>query len=327
MIVVTGATGHIGNNLIPLLLERGHTVRALVHSNKGRLDAQKVDIVEGDVRDRASLDRAFEGAEYVLHLAAKISIVGDPDGSVHAINVDGARNVAEAALAAGVKRLVHTSSCHAFDINRVPSDTAAGTADETCGRPGPGHPAYDRSKALGEAQVREVIAKGLDAVIVNPSGVIGPNDPEPSRMGHTFLWLASGTMPSLIDGGFDFVDVRDVCDGILGALKLGKTGENYLLSGHHNTVGQLAEHVQALTGTKPPMFTSPMWLARFGAPFVELWYSIVGGEPIYTAEALHALRANPLSHAKAVADIGYSARSTRESVTDILESFRGDGRL
>ena len=326
MVVVTGATGHIGNNLVPLLLERGHAVRALVHSNRGRLNDQQVDVVMGDVRDRASLDRAFEGAEVVLHLAAKISIVGDPDGSVNAINVDGARNVAEAALDAGVRRLVHTSSCHAFDINGAPAN-ADGTADETCGRPGPGHPAYDISKAAGEAEVRKVIERGLDAVIVNPSGVIGPNDPEPSRMGHTFLWLASGTMPSMIDGGFDFVDVRDVCSGILGALEHGKTGENYLLSGHHNTVGQLAEHVQALTGVKPPFFTSPMWLARFGAPFVELWYSLVGGEPIYTAEALHALRANPLSHAKAARDLGYTARPTRESVADILESFRADGRL
>lgn len=322
MIALTGASGHVGTNLLPMLLERGHDVRVLAFEGEDFTEIEGPEYQRGDVRDRASLDSAFEGAEAVIHLAAKISIVGDRDGSVWETNVTGARNVAEAALAANVKRLVHTSSCHAFNIN-----DGAELVDETAGRPGPRYPAYDRSKAAGEAEVRKVIERGLDAVVVNPSGIIGPNDPEPSRMGRTLLNIASGRLPGLIDGGFDWVDVRDVCEGVLLALERGRTGENYLLSGHWLSVSDIAGLVEEFSGRKRPWFTSPMWLARMTAPIVHGLADLTGGEPLYTPEALHALRASPLCNGKAVGELGFSVRPTRDSVRDALASFREQGRL
>ena len=320
MVVVTGATGHLGTNLVPMLLERGEEVRCLVHANRGALEG--VEVVEGDVRDPEAMRTLVEGAEVVYHLAAKISIVGDPDGSVEAINVEGAHNVARACLDAGVRKLVHCSSCHAFDIN-TPEPV-----DETGGRATVDHPAYDYSKFCGEERVRAVVAEGLDATIVNPSGVIGPNDPQPSRMGHTLLGFAQRTMPGMIDGGFDFVDVRDVCASILAASERGRTGENYLLGGHWAHVTEVAGFVEELTGSKPPWITSPMWLARVGAPFMELWHALTGMEPLYTSEALHALRATrELSHAKAARELGHDPRPTRDSVHDALKDFAARGLL
>jgi len=322
MVVVTGATGHLGTNLIPLLLEQGEHVRCLVHSNPGPLDAMPVEVFSGDVRNADQMRQLVDGADVVFHLAAKISIVGDPDGAVNAINVEGAENVARACLDARVKKLVHCSSCHAFDIN-TPEPV-----DETGGRATAKHPAYDYSKFRGEERVRAVIAEGLDATIVNPSGVIGPNDPEPSRMGHTLLGFAQRTMPSMIDGGFDFVDVRDVCSSMLAAAERGRTGENYLLGGHWTHVTEIARFVEELTGAKPPIMTSPMWLAQVGAPFFELWHAVTGMEPLYTSEALHALRATrQLSHAKAGAELGHDPRPTRESVHDALNDFARRGLL
>jgi dihydroflavonol-4-reductase len=323
MVLVTGGSGHIGTHLVPALLSQGRRVRALVHAHAGTLERHDVELVQGDVRDLDSLRRAMEGVEVVHHLAAKISIVGDPDGSVQAINVQGPANVAQAALEAGVRRFVHYSSCHAFDIN-----APAERVDESCARPGPDHPAYDRSKALGEEQVRARIEQGLDAVIVNPCGVLGPDDAEPSRAGRMLLDLATGDLPSLVEGGFNWVDVRDVVAGGLAAEERGRTGENYLLAGHWASAAMLAELVHAHGGKAPPWFTSPMWLARFGAPFVETFASLLGSEPLYTSEALHALRAvKDLSWDKAHRELGYTPRPTLESVRDALDSFREQGRL
>ena len=234
-------------------------MRALVHRNDAALVGLDVECVRGDVLDRDSLASAFEGAERVFHLAALISIDGDQGGAVPAINVRGARNVADVALAAGVRRLVHCSSVHAFDQEPVdePLDETRSRSDRRRG-----HPPYDVSKAGGEREVRAAIEQGLDAVIVNPTGIIGPNDFQGSRMGRVILDLARNRLPTLIDGGFDWVDVRDVCAGILTAGDRGRTGESYLLGGRYASVGELAELVKRETGSRPPRLTTPMWLAR-----------------------------------------------------------------
>lgn len=311
--VVTGASGHVGGNLVRELLARGRKVRAMVHTEARALDGLDVEVVRGDVRDVGSLRRVFAGAERVFHLAALISIDGDKLGLVPATNVEGARNVASTALECGVKRLCHFSSIHAFHI------AAHGQAvDETRPRAvAPHEGAYDRSKAAGEAAVREVIGRGLDAVIVNPTAILGRHDYGPSRMGRVFLDLFHGRLPSLVDGGFNWVDVRDVVAGALAAEEKGRTGESYILSGHWFSVPELAAMVEQVTGKRPPRFTSPMWLARTGAPFVELFGRLTGKEALYTRESLAALRSNrSVSHQKATAELGYRPRPTVETVED-----------
>lgn len=318
-VLVTGASGHIGGVLVRALLERGRAVRALVHSDKAALEGLEGDLelVPGDVLDRAAMDRACAGVETVFHLAALISIVGDPDGSVAAVNVQGPRNVAEAALAAGVRKMVHVSSVHAFDINSADEQITEASARVVAGAP-----AYDRSKDAGEEQVREVISQGLDAVIVNPGGVLGPFDFVPSRMGTFFLQLAGGSLPGLVPGGFSWVDVRDVVASILAAEERGRCGENYLLTGPWCSIADVAGHAEAVTGVRAPGFTVPLWLAMLAAPGMTLWAKLTGAEPLYTREALHAVTAcRNISWQKAADELGHSPRPLESTIRDVYRCF------
>ncbi len=312
--VVTGASGHVGNTLVRALLGQGRRVRALIHAQAASLDGLNVERVDGDVLDPDSLARAFAGAEVVYHLAARISITGDQGGRVTAVNVEGTRNAARAALAAGARRFVHFSSVHAFDLE--PLDTPI---DEDAGRPGPKHPAYDRSKAAGEAALREVIAEGLDATIVNPTGVIGPNDHEPSRMGRLIGLIGRRKIPAMTPGGFDWVDVRDVAAAAIAAETRGRTGVNYLLGGEWLSMDDVAAHAARAHGVAPPRFRSPMWAARLGAPFVTLAAKMARAEPLYTSEALHAVRANrQIDCTRARTELGHRPRPAAESIADAV---------
>jgi len=220
---------------------------------------------------------------------------------------------------------VHCSSVHAFDQEPVdqPLDETRSRSDQRSG-----HPPYDLSKARGEREIRSVIDRGLDGVIVNPTGIIGPNDFQSSRMGRVLFDLARRRLPTLIDGGFNWIDVRDVCAGLLAAGDRGRTGESYLLGGRYASVGELAELVRRETGIPPPRLTTPMWLARIGAPFVVAAGRITGREPLYTSEALRALRSNRnISTKKARDELGFRARPLEQTVRDTLEWYEEAGRL
>lgn len=327
-VLVTGAAGHIGANLVRTLLQRGEHVRVLVRNTTRALEGLDVERLTGDIRDPDAVKRATAGAEVVYHLAAQISISGDPHGLVRAVNVDGVRSIAEAALAAGVRRFVHCSSVHAFDLYRP---AAPGTmVDEMSPRvpDEPSHFAYDRSKAAGERVLREVMARGLQAVIVHPSGVIGPYDFGPSRMGRLFLQLYRRSLPSLVDGGFDFVDVRDVVAGILAAESRGGVGENYLLTGHHMHVREVAEAARSITGVRPPRLVSPIWLARLGVPFMGVVGKAMRQEPLYTHESLSVLHTPyRFDRSKAGRALDYAPRPFADSVRDIYAWFDAAGML
>lgn len=325
MIVVTGASGHLGGTLVRDLLARGAAVRVLVQGDAPTpaLDGLDVEVARGDVRDPASLRAAFRGADTVYHLAAVISVNGDPDGRVHAVNVDGARNAAEAALVGGVRRYVHVSSVHAFD--HAPHDQPL---DETRARPTPAHPAYDRSKAAGEAAVREVIARGLDAVIVNPSGIIGPIDFAPSHMGAALLDMAHGRVPAVPDGGFDWVDARDVSRSLLAAAERGRTGENYLLAGAWHSALHLARIVGRVTGVPAARFTVPLPLLAVGVAPSAFLLRLLGRRPLWTRDTLHALRSNRHIRAdKAARELGHHARPIEDTLRDTLSWYARAGML
>ena len=206
--VVTGGSGHVGANLVRELLKRGDAVRVLVHRNTTALKGLEVETLEGDLNDCDCLTRLYRDADVVFHLAAIISIDGDQNGQIQEVNIQGARNSAEAALECEVKRYVHCSSIHAFDL-RIKEDAIT---EEHPRAVGENLSSYDRSKNLGEKEVQRVIAKGLNAVVVNPTGIIGPFDFSPSRMGQCLLDLSTGNLPALLNGGFNWVDVRDVVD-------------------------------------------------------------------------------------------------------------------
>jgi len=236
--------------------------------------------------------------------------------------VDGVRNVVEACERAGVERLVHVSSIHArsshpvdepVDEDRPPAETG---------------PTYDRTKAAGEAQVRAGVERGLDAVIVAPTGIIGPLDFKPSRTGTMILSVARRSLPALVDGGFDWVDARDVCRSIRRAADHGRAGRSYLLPGAWRSIADVAGLAAREAGVRPPRWVPPMGLARFGAPFVQAWGWLSGSEPIYTGEALHALR----NHRVVVGDrardeLDHRNRPLEETIADTVRWFREAGYL
>ena len=323
--VVTGASGHLGANVVRALVTAGEPVRAVDVRRGAALQGLDVDFAEGDVLDPAALQNAFAGAEFVLHLAARISIAGDPDGSVRRVNVDGVRHVAEAALAAGVRRLVHCSSLHAYDVGAIP-----GPVREDGRRAlDPSLPAYDRSKAAGEEELRGVVERGLDAVILNPSGMIGPVDPEPSRMGRVLLALFRGRMPITVHGSFDWVDVRDVAAALIAATTQGRTGENYLIGGHRASVTELGRLAAEVSGAPPPRLAAPLAPVKVAAmAAVRLAGPRRAGRLLLTPESLHALATDPVvDHSKAAAELGYTPRPLAATIADLYAAFVADGRL
>jgi dihydroflavonol-4-reductase len=324
MIAVTGISGLVGGNLARALLAQGRPVRGLVHRDQRAVAGLDVELVEGDVRDPEALKRLLPGVDIVYHLAARISLETDDWREVEAINIQGTRNVVEACLACGVQRLVHFSSIHA--IQKEPLDAQL---DEDRPRVLSLQAApYDRSKALGELEVRRGMERGLGAIILNPTGIIGPYDYYPSYFGQALLSLVSGRIYALVEGGFDWVDVRDVVQAALTAERLADNGASYLISGHWRSLRHVADLAARLTGTHPPRLTVPYSLAHMAAPIMALLARFNGSKPIYTHMTLDSVRSNRhVSRARATRDLGYQPRLFEDTLADTLAWFAGNGYL
>jgi dihydroflavonol-4-reductase len=315
---VTGASGHLGAALVRRLLDEGARVRAVVRDDTRALAGLDVETVRGDLSDPEGLARAFAGSECVFHFAGRISIAGDPDGSVARTNVLGTRNVVGASVAARVSRIVHVSSIHALaDPGR------GGTIDESASPAvGEEFPAYDRSKAAAEREIQAGISRGLPGVILNPAASIGPYDFKPSRMGRVLLDLARGRTPALVEGGFAWVDTRDVAAAAVAAARSGLPGERYLLAGRWRSVRDVASIVASRTGRRAPRIVVPLRVAALAVPVATAAARALGREPLFTRESLRALDGHrTVSCAKAAAELGFAPRPLEETIADTLEWF------
>jgi len=320
MILVTGATGHIGNVLIRQLLEKGEKVRALVWKGEDTTPIQdlQVETIEGDVLDLPSLETAFKGVETAYHLAGIISIMPGNNPFVWDVNVQGTRNVLEIARQAGVRRLIYTSSIHA--IARAPHGLQI---DETLpfdmNNP---YGAYDRSKAEASLDVQKASRNGLNAVIVCPTGVIGPYDFRRSEIGNVILDAARRKTTLYVDGAYDFVDVRDVADGMIKASEHGRSGESYILSGHKISVRYLLETVREVTGYAFPKIKIPFNLAEAMSRLMPSYYNWRKTKPKFTPYSLEVLQSNSdISYAKAARELGYKPRPIYASIADTVRWF------
>jgi dihydroflavonol-4-reductase len=325
MVVITGVSGLVGGNLARDLLARGRKVRGLIHRDRRALQGLEMELVQADVRDPASLLRALKGAEVVYHLAAAISLEMDSWTEVEAVNVQGTRNVVDACIQSGVKRLVHFSSIHALEQEplNIP-------LDESRQRVAPSKkiPPYDVSKAAGEEEVRKSIQRGLEAVILNPTAIVGPFDYSPSYFGRAIIALVKGRIPALVAGGFDWVDVRDVVQAALRAEQVALNGARYIVSGHWHSVRQVADMVAGLTGTRAPRLSVPIRLAYQVAPAMAMLARFNRSQPFYTRVSLRALHSNQqISHARATRELDYQPRPFRETLADTLDWFAGNGYL
>lgn len=318
MIAVTGATGHIGNVLVRKLLARGENVRVIIppFEDIKPLKGLKVEIVEGDVRNIGSLTKAFHNAEIVYHLAGIVTILSGNDDFLYQVNVEGTKNIVDACLKNNVKRLIYVSSVHA--LKEPPHGTVI---DETCGYNAECTiGSYGRSKTLASIEVLKGINKGLDAVLVCPSGVIGPYDYRISQMGHLIINFMKGDLKARVDGAYDFVDVRDVAEGLILARENGKRGESYLLSGEQISVQDLFFELEKLTGTKAPSLKVPLWLVKGVSKISPLYYKLTGKEPLFTSYSIDVINSNSkISYVKACNELGYSPRPIKESIQDSVE--------
>jgi dihydroflavonol-4-reductase len=320
MNLITGATGHIGNVLVRLLLERGKAVRAMIMpgEDSAPLSGLNVEIVEADVLDYQSLLKAFDHIDVVYHLAGIISILPGKQPLVQAVNVLGTRHVIQAAQSAGVRRLVYTSSIHA--LKRVPHGILI---DETVPYD-PEHAisSYDASKASASLEVLDAVQHGMDAVIVCPTGVIGPYDFRRSEMGQLILDCVEQKPMLYVDGAYDFVDVRDVAQGLLLAGEKGRCGESYILSGERIEVLDIIKIVQEILGKRLFSLKIPLRLAHLTANITPLYYRLSHIKPRFTSYSLATIASNSvISHAKAHLELGYLPRPLRESLSDTVKWF------
>lgn len=319
-VAVTGASGHIGANLIRELLARGYRVVVLVRHSGAAFEDLDVVKVKGDILDPASLRSAFSGVEHVYHLAAHISIESGDKEKLQQVNIDGTRHVMEACQSEGVSTLIHFSSIHA--LNPEPLDQPV-TEDspllgEQTGRGGD----YDYSKAAADRLIRQNQCKTLGTRIIYPTAVFGPNDFRLSLFGQALVKMARGRLPALITGGFDWVDARDVAWATVEAAENGKNGDRFLLSGHYLTMSEVAAVVAEITGVSAPALTCPAWLAGVFAPLMGAWSYLTGQSPLYTRDSLAALSTNKImSHEKASAQLGYTPRPFRRSMKDAIEFY------
>jgi len=322
---VTGGGGRLGCSLVRALLQRGDSVRVLEPGAgmPASLAGLTVELVHGSVLSADDVARFTDGVDLVFHLAAKVNMDRDRDGSIRAVNVEGTRTVAEACLRRGI-RLVHCSSHHALVRHPLdqPLDESRPLAlDEPCD--------YHRCKALAEQLIQGLVRdRGLNAVVVSPGTMIGPEDYEPSLMGKALVDLYHRRIPLLMEVVSDYVDVRDVAAGMLAVAGKGRRGERYLLTGAVHDLRTIGGYWQDLTGVAMPKTVMPLWVAWAMLPFTTLASRFSGKPPLFTPGVLRASVSNTVvSHAKAERELGFAPRGTRESLADALEFYRAQGWL
>ncbi|MFC1986406.1 NAD-dependent epimerase/dehydratase family protein, partial [Chloroflexota bacterium] len=313
--------------LVRELVACSQTVRALILPNDDSrpLAGLNTEIVRGDVTDLKSLESVFVGVDIVFHLAGIVTIMPSMKNMLERVNVEGVRNVAEACRASGVRRLVYTSSVHA--IAEPPHGTVIDEAlpfnpDRVLGD-------YARSKARATLLLLEEVCKGgLDAVICCPTGVIGPWDYGISNVGQLILDFASGHLKSYVRGAYDFVDVRDVANGLILAAEKGQSVRHYIFSGAQVQVPELMKELEHNIGYRAPTYEIPYAVARAAGVLASVYYRLIRRRPVFTAYSIDVLRSNSqVSSARAREEIGFTSRPWQESIRDHVEWFRAEGML
>jgi dihydroflavonol-4-reductase len=327
MILVTGASGFVGSAVVRHLIIAGHQVRALVRSTSSHINLAdlRVEIVEGDLRDAASLIRAMTGIRFVFHVAADYRLWARNPQEIVRTNVEGTRNLMTAALRAGVERIVYTSSVATLKARpdgKASDETFRLEAQSAVG-------AYKYSKVVAERLVETMAAEQkLAAIIVNPSTPIGPGDVRPTPTGRIIVEAAAGRMPAYVDTGLNLVHVDDVAAGHLAALQNGRIGERYILGGQDVLLGDMLREIARQVGRAPPRLRLPRRLIFPIAYGAEAIARFTGREPFVTTTGLRLAKDRMFfSSAKAERELGYRARSYSEAIADAIAWFRQHGYL
>lgn len=324
--LVTGATGFVGSAVARVLCQRGCQVRALVRSGSDRSNLRDlpIELTVGDLGDPASLSRALIGCQALFHVAADYRLgVADPR-PLYASNVEGTRNVLEAAQRAAVPRIVYTSSVATVGL---PADGSPGKEDTPVALTDMvGH--YKRSKFLAEELVHQFARSGAPIVVVNPSTPIGPGDIKPTPTGRMVIDAASGRTPAYVDTGLNVVHVDDVAAGHLQAFDRGRIGERYILGGENMTLHAILIEICRLAGRSPPRIRLPHAALLPVAYASEAFSRLTGSSTRVTVEAVRLARKHMyFSSEKAVHELGYRWRPAASAFEDALRWFREQGKV
>ncbi len=321
--IITGVGGHLGNTVARELLAAGETVRgfAMPSEDITMLYGDAVSIVRGDVRDKSSMEPLFYGLTpedevFVIHCAGIVSVASKFDQRVVDVNVRGTQNVVDLCKAHNVKKLVYISSVHALPElphgNVIHEVQDGFQSDAVIGL-------YAKTKAAATQIVLDAAKEGLDATVIQPSGIIGPNDYGHGHLTQMIINYLNGSLTACVEGGYDFVDVRDVADGVIAATEKGKKGECYILSNRYIPVRELLNTLSRVTGGRKITTVLPLWFAKLTAPLAELYYKIRHESPLFTRYTLYTLTSNArFTNEKAKRDLGYHPRDISTTMKDTV---------
>jgi dihydroflavonol-4-reductase len=327
LVFVTGASGFVGSAVARRLQQKGFRLRLAVRASSRRdnLEGLDADVVVADIKDRAALEKAMAGCRYLFHVAADYRLWAKDPEEIVRNNRDGTLAPMQAALAAGVERIVYTSS-----VATLKARTDGVAVDETCRHTEQSAiGAYKRSKVVAERVVEKMVAEeGLPAVLVSPSTPVGPRDIKPTPTGRIIVEAATGKIPAFVDTGLNLVHVDDVAEGHILALEKGRIGETYILGGEDVALRRMLAVIADLAGRKAPTVNLPRTPLYPIAWIAEAIARVTGNEPFVTADALTMAKYHMFfSSAKAKAELGYTARPYREALADAFAWFKAAGYL
>lgn len=329
--IVTGANGFLGNNIIrKLLKENVCEVRALVlpEDKVNSLEGLDCKIYKGDVTKKETLKEIFEVEDnvklYVIHCAAIVYIKSKYNQKVYDVNVNGTKNIIDKVLEKNAK-LVYVNSVHALPEkpnNELITEIQNFDEDKVVGE-------YAKSKAIAAKYVLEMVQNsGLDACIIHPSGIIGPNDFSNTHLTQLIIDFVNGRLKACVKGGYDFVDVRDVTNGVISACFNGKKGECYILSNRYVDIKELLDTISEVTGKKKIKSVLPMFFVKITAPLSEIYYRVLNQPPLYTRYSLYTLTSNSnFSNEKARKELGYNNRDLKDTIKDTIEWLSNNNKI
>lgn len=323
LFIITGANGHLGGTIVRMLSSKPVQVRGLIFGKKKETDTGNICYYSGDVRQIESLRILFSGCEnmetIVIHTAGIIDISNHVSPELYDVNVNGTKNILALCREYPVKRLVYISSVHAIPEQKrgnVTAEIREFSPDAVIG-------GYAKTKAEATREVLRAADEGLDAVVVQPSGILGPDDHSGNHLVQMVSEYLHGTLPACVKGGYDFVDVRDVAEGCLLAAEKGRKGECYILSDRYCEIREVLEIAGDVSGKKK-LPVLPLWMAGIAAPFIQLHARRKKRRPLYTAYSLHVLGTGErFSHKKATEELGYHPRDLKVTIRDMVAQMQG----
>ena len=324
--LITGSSGHVGSNLIRELSKQDYKIRCIDFDGDYRAyEGFDVEVIKGDITNKDSLHSVFKNVDIVFHTAALINLDRRYEKQIRQVNVEGTRNVCEAAVKAGVKKLIHFSSVDAFYRFPIeePLFESRSLIDDPNAVP------YDLSKADGQKIVLEFCEKDLDASIIHPTSIVGPNDFKPGLPMQEMVNLANGKRKLVPNWGYNFVDVRDLCITAISAVKLGRTGQNYIVGGEYHLYSYIAELMKQQLGRTVLLATIPDFVSYLGLPY-EYIKSLITRKPrVLTIDTLHTGKTGNKVVPSTLAreELGHNPRPLEETIYDMVSFFQKRGLI